>query len=194
MPNPRTKLGRIREYYDRLSNSYGDLYGSEQWKKQTEALEEIEKQKPGLLIDVGCGDGTLLTRAAKLSRTLVGVDVSLGMLMKARELVGQETSLVQAEAGHLPFRDRSADCIMSVSLADDQNAGTIIAEALRVISREGTIAITILHPGRSLPQGFEDLVAKRTTLSTRETLVCFRKNQRGGSLPLRTSDREMDGQ
>src|SRR6266581_4448529 len=59
------------------------------------------------ILDVGIGTGRLAEYFNDSGFNIVGVDVSLSMMAKAREK--RLRDLVQADAHHLPFRDRVFD-------------------------------------------------------------------------------------
>jgi ubiquinone/menaquinone biosynthesis C-methylase UbiE len=70
--------------------------------------------RPRRVIDVGCGTGLLATRLHREldGVSVVGCDFSHGMLMHARAHA-EPVSWVRADAQRLPFRDASADAIVS---------------------------------------------------------------------------------
>src|SRR3989454_4328586 len=118
---PALRPREVLEYYDRLSKSYSMLYGPEQARKHGKLLERMGKRKYDVFVDIGCGDGVLLSKVRHRSSLLVGLDFSPGMLEKARYVLEGGASLVRGDARHLPFRDRVADCVVSISLSDTGN-------------------------------------------------------------------------
>lgn len=79
-----------------------------------EILEFGEVSKGDRVLEVGCGPGVVLEQAAAVAGRLVGVDVSLRMLEKAR---GRAPSVHVARAmcERLPFRDVAFDVAYSRS-------------------------------------------------------------------------------
>jgi ubiquinone/menaquinone biosynthesis C-methylase UbiE len=63
-------------------------------------------------MDAGCGTGNLLGLAEQ--GYLIGVDLSAGMLNRAREKGGSD--LVNADIEYLPFRDSCLDGIISINV------------------------------------------------------------------------------
>ena len=59
------------------------------------------------ILDVGVGTGRFAEYLSDSGFDVVGIDVSLSMMAKAREK--RVRNLVQADAHHLPFRDRAFD-------------------------------------------------------------------------------------
>ena len=92
-------------YYDAISKSYNNLHGEEQRKKLDIIKKHIDPKPKQKILDVGCGTG-ICTRWNCFS---VGIDPSLGLL---KEGTG---NLIQADAEHLPFKDKTFDFVISVT-------------------------------------------------------------------------------
>ena len=123
----------------------------------TDALEErllIEKigAVQGLrILDVGCGDGVLATRLASLGGKVTGLDATKIMLDAARERArqaGAALTLVQGDAKHLPFDDRSFDVIVSVAtLCFSANPALPLSEMARCLIPGGKLVLGELANG-----------------------------------------------
>jgi ubiquinone/menaquinone biosynthesis C-methylase UbiE len=97
------------------------------------------------VLDVGCGTGQLLAalRARDRSLTLTGVDVSEGMLAKARERLGPDVDLHRAPAECLPFGDGAFDVVVTVSSLHYWRAPERgLAEIARVLISERLLVVT----------------------------------------------------
>ena len=184
--NPRA----IREYYDRLSRSYGILYGPEQAMKHEKVLAIMEERMYSVFVDIGCGDGMLLSKVRGRSCLQVGLDFSLRMLEEARCVLGESGNLVRGDARHLPFRDGVTDCIVSISLSDRGNIETLASEVARIARYDATVLLSVIHPDGSLLTKFPGLkLLDRCLLSTRETLLVLSKHRP----MLKNEWRRMDG-
>src|SRR5919204_1347672 len=64
--------------------------------------------------DLGCGDGYWTSRFARLSGKVIGIDIDLPSLIRARLYYGHLADFVQASAENLPFRDASIDKVVSL--------------------------------------------------------------------------------
>jgi len=106
------------EYYDRLSESYDELYGDEQEAKYSLILERIAPR--GIVLDLGCGTGLLFRKLSQLPdvKRIVGVDFSLGMLSKAKQRKCLQADLIAADIRLLPLRENSVDEAFSITVID----------------------------------------------------------------------------
>lgn len=110
------------------------------------------------LLDLGTGTGALLRRLmrrAAAPREAVGIDVSGRMLARAPALPsGWE--LRNADAGRLPFPDRSFDVVTAtylLHLLDPPQRAAVLAEARRVLKPQGRLVTVTVAPPRSRALG-----------------------------------------
>lgn len=85
-------------------------------------------------LEIGCGTGLILRRIAPEARTAIGLDISTGMLRKARE---RDLPVVCASATDLPFSEGAFDTIYSFKVLAHVAE---IRRALREVER-------VLRPG-----------------------------------------------
>lgn len=99
---------------------------------------------PASVLDIGCGTGLLLDSLRRLypESRLSGLDLAYSMLCRSRERLGPGVTLVQADAGLLPFRRGSTDLLVSTStlqwLADLDG---FFQECHRVMSSDSLLCI-----------------------------------------------------
>jgi ubiquinone/menaquinone biosynthesis C-methylase UbiE len=147
----------IRRRYD----STADIYDERYTHIQREKYEVVKKYLPkhvAHILDLGCGTGMFLKELTKRDKLVVGVDSSVEMLNIARKRAGV-TSLVCADADHLPFLDKSFDVVVSVTLL--QNVPEPIAtmkEIARVLKPNGVAIVTSLKRKHS-PEKLADLAS-----------------------------------
>lgn len=133
----------IGAYYDTLYNARTDV-----WREQGHSAEFtryvvdlVEALGPGRYLDVGCGEGFLLSAARKMEP--VGVDLSRQALLRARARAGGAVALAAAE--RLPFADSAFDVVTSVGAMEhflDDVLAT--AEIRRVLKLGGRYILALL--------------------------------------------------
>ncbi|HEY1961369.1 MAG TPA: class I SAM-dependent methyltransferase [Rhizomicrobium sp.] len=100
--------------------------------------EMIFALRPRSVLDVGCGQGAFLGRAAARGIAATGIDVREDRVSVCRE-AGLDVRC--AEADRLPFEDGSFDCVSMALVAHHlPSLRSALAEALRV-GRRGVFAI-----------------------------------------------------
>jgi ubiquinone/menaquinone biosynthesis C-methylase UbiE len=141
-----SQLSRVRRIYDRDPASY------HRGSALTERLLAVRRQKvgetvTGRVLDIGFGTGLSLPHYPS-SLEVIGIDASLGMLRFAREeagRLGRRVQLVEMDAQHLGFPDRSFDSVAFnlclCTIADPERA---VREALRV-ARPGAPMVFLEH-------------------------------------------------
>ena len=90
----------------------------------------------GVLVDIGCGVGTIATSLQPRARRVIGLDLTEGMLRESKGL-----RAVVADAEHAPLREACADTAMSTfALQHIPRPGAVYAEAARILKRGGVFA------------------------------------------------------
>jgi SAM-dependent methyltransferase len=107
------------------------------------------------VLEVGCGGAQCSRWLAAHGARAVGLDLSAGMLARARELgrrpgAPRAAGLVQADARRLPFADASFDLACSAygAVPFVADPGRIMAEVARVLRPGGRWVFSVTHPVR----------------------------------------------
>jgi SAM-dependent methyltransferase len=138
------------------------------------ALALLPERFDGVLLDVPVGTGifTASLYCRYPSATIIGVDVSMNMLQKARARFQEQgvnnVHLIKADAAHLPVSDAGADMVLSMNgwhaFADKQST---TAEMRRVLRKDGTlIACGYVKGARRLSDWFVGRFAVRNGFFT----------------------------
>ncbi|MFH1533229.1 MAG: class I SAM-dependent methyltransferase [Pseudomonadota bacterium] len=136
-------MGRkdAESYYD----EFASWYERERGRGYHAFLDrmEIETAAPHIrdreILEAGCGTGLVLEGLARLARRAVGVDVSGGMLEKARD---RGLEVVKGSVTDLPFEDDSFDAVVSFKvLAHVPDLRRALAECARVTRPGGTLVL-----------------------------------------------------
>jgi len=124
------------EEFDYFSCDYSSRETAERYKAEL-AASSVELDSHTLVLDVGCGGGTLTAEIVKAGAAAVGVDLSLKNLSRVREGVDSESFYpVMADVHHLPFRERSFGVVFLSSLLEHlevpekalKESGTLLRE------------------------------------------------------------------
>ncbi len=146
-PNPLLAI-ELRTLADRLINLEGKVF-----------------------LDVGCGTGRWMARAAARGAKSVGVDLSFEMLAEARCKAQLAGRLIQADGCGLPLRDHFADMVMSsFSLGYTGCLERSIRELSRVARLGARVVVSDLHP-RACQMGWRRSFRNASTVYEIES--CF---------------------
>lgn len=115
------------------------------------AARQVDLSAPGLLLDVGCGNGLLFAEIGSVSGRSVGMDLDLDLLREGRRVLSdnriENACLIQGNAGALPFRDGVFDAVLLlntlINISDDVVVRRFLDELMRVCRPEGRIFVDI---------------------------------------------------
>lgn len=139
-----------RSYYDTFAQTYEDQRGENDPGGYHELLDELEtdfvrRYAEGRdVLEVGCGTGLVLRRIQGFAKSAKGVDLSPGMLQKARE---RGLDVREGSATELPFDDQSFDVACSFKvLAHVPDIQRALSEMVRVTRPGGTVLAEFYNP------------------------------------------------
>lgn len=135
-----------RSYYDEFSRWYERDRGRgyHQMIDDLELRLALPRAEGKRALEVGCGTGLILEHVAKVASSAKGIDLSPGMLEKARE---RGLDVREASATELPFDDASFDlCYSFKVLAHVPDIEKAIREMARVTVSGGTILAEFYNP------------------------------------------------
>jgi ubiquinone/menaquinone biosynthesis C-methylase UbiE len=115
-----------------------------------EVLQRIPKDK--VVVDIGCGIGTLASRIAGFSKEVVGVDIAPERIERAKAL--HETKNLRFYAGdayHLPLDSQSVDVVVSFAVFHHLELARMVPEMRRVLKRAGIVFIVDIYEGFQRP-------------------------------------------
>ncbi len=130
-----------KEIWDEIAEGWAHLRN----KPVDEVIEFANKvsNRPGKILDIGCGNGRNLVPFAKLNFECYGVDFSKNMIEIARkkfERLGLKCVFQTAHATDLPFKDESFDyviCIAVLHHLKKAECEKALSEIRRVLKNNG---------------------------------------------------------
>jgi ubiquinone/menaquinone biosynthesis C-methylase UbiE len=145
-----TTLEATRAYYDEFSKDYelqrrpNDRSGYHAMLDDLE-VELVERYGLGEdVLECGCGTGLILERIANFAKTAKGIDLSPGMLARARE---RGLDVTEGSVTDLPFADASFDVTCSFKvLAHVPEIGRALREMARVTRPGGVMLAEFYNP------------------------------------------------
>ena len=122
--------------------------------------EILAAEQPETLLDAGCGEGYYLTKAAPEGCRCWGVDISKDAVRYAA-VRNKSVRWFVGTAAHLPFAERSFDCILSMF------ALTAAEEFHRVLKPGGLFVQVTAHPEHLL--GLKSIIYPEILVKEKET-------------------------
>lgn len=134
------------------------------WSNYAEFADWIERTEPYAfnvlakyewagkkVLEVGCGQGTVLTHLARRNASMVGVDMSRVSILRTREgarELGLPVDVAQSDAESLPFADESFDAVVSFGvLHHTPDTGRAVREVRRVLKPGGRAIVMLYRTG-----------------------------------------------
>lgn len=139
--------------YDRLSRWYDALAGRSEQKLIHQGLALLALRPQERVLEIGTGTGVALEALSRQGGRAVGVDLSAGMLRRARSRLGGRpgASLLQAEALQLPVAGGSFDALFmsfTLELFDTPEIPRLLGECRRVLKAGGRLGVVAMSKAR----------------------------------------------
>ncbi|RJO75393.1 MAG: class I SAM-dependent methyltransferase [Myxococcales bacterium] len=135
-----------RDYYD----AFSDVYERRRHDGYHHLIDELETAivrpyaEGKQALEAGCGTGLILERVARFAASAKGVDLSPGMLRKAR---ARGLDVAEADLCALPFADGTFDVVYSFKvLAHVPPIREALAELARVVRPGGHLVLEFYNP------------------------------------------------
>ncbi|MBW3661289.1 MAG: class I SAM-dependent methyltransferase [Gemmatimonadetes bacterium] len=147
----------MAESYDRIEDQPFYVVQYRTYERDFERRRETWR---GRVFDLGCGTGIFTRKVAEAADYVVGIDVSPGLVRKAREKMdGVRGAVLVADATRLPFKADTFDAVLSYGepISHIADYESVIEELGRVVAPAGRAVLsvdndwnlrTIVHPRR----------------------------------------------
>ncbi len=94
------------------------------------------------VLDVGCGTGLMSAKLAASGRQVLGVDISMAMIERARRMSDTRITFIHGDAEKLPAEDRAFDAVVNlISFHHYPNPTRTVAEFRRVLRPNGRLVL-----------------------------------------------------
>lgn len=155
---PADSAAAARQWWDASAAEYWaehrDFLGDRDFVWCPEGLREVDlgllgEVRSRRVLELGCGTAPCTRWLTDQGASAVGLDISAAMLDVGREL-DLATSLIQADAAALPFRDSSFDLVCSSygALPFLPELTSVFAGVARVLRPGGRFVFSLSHPIR----------------------------------------------
>ncbi len=167
----------MTEWYERwFGEEYLQLYPHRNDADARAAVSLVAAHAPvpgRRILDLACGPGRHARQLAGAGGTVMGLDLSMPLLRRARELRLASTSWVRGDVRVLPFRAGAFALVVNLFtsfgyFADDRDHADVLAEVARVLAPGGTFVLDYFHAG-SVRRGL--VGAEEQMLGTQRVLV-----------------------
>jgi len=145
MPGSDQLFDEWPERYDRW---FATPIGSLVREYESRLILDLLGSPPGkTILDAGCGTGVFTNDLLSAGFEVVGLDISLSMVLRAREKVREDRfQPVLGDMSALPFLDASFDRTVSITALEFiRDARGAVAELFRVTKEGGVVVLATLN-------------------------------------------------
>ena len=138
---------RTNKYYFELMSKHNKLHQGLALEK--EVYKIINNKAQGNILDLGCGEGTILSHFSKRKKErFFGIDISDIGIHMTKKKKNNNVFLCQGDITKLPYKEEKFDFIYSQSVIEHVfNYKSTIKEANRVLKKNGLFLITVSNFG-----------------------------------------------
>ena len=139
-------IERVQAAYDAAARNYEVSFGNDLARLPLDCsmLDQARRAASGaVMLDLGCGTGSAGSYLAEHEASVVGLDLSLGMLTSGRS--EHWFPVCQGDMRRLPFPDRAFGSVVayySIQHVPRRELHTVLSEAARVLVPQGTLLLS----------------------------------------------------
>lgn len=148
----------MSDLYDKTRQSWEEIWESASVEAELDVMEQKRTyetlgvypaylSKEGIILEAGCGLGTVLIKLRALGFKVIGLDYAAKALHTARAY-DPALDLQVGDVHALPYRDESLHGYLSFGVLEhfEHGVGPALREANRVLVTGGTLVLTIPYP------------------------------------------------
>ena len=138
-------MDSTREYFDKVAGQWDDMRRAFFGDGVRRAAIEAASVGPGMIVaDVGTGTGFLAELALDAGATVIGIDISDGMLAQVTSrFAGRPFEARQGDTAALPLQTGEVDAVLgNMVLHHAEDPPAAIREMARALKPGGTLVIT----------------------------------------------------
>jgi ubiquinone/menaquinone biosynthesis C-methylase UbiE len=146
--NPKGKEKLFDEWPETYDRWFTTPVGALVKHYESELILDFLKPGPGeVILDAGCGTGVFTFDILSAGSHVIGLDLSLPMLLRAKEKTSKRSfEIVSGNIVSLPFCDGAFDKVVSItSLEFIEDGRAAIDELFRVTKRGGCVVVATLN-------------------------------------------------
>jgi ubiquinone/menaquinone biosynthesis C-methylase UbiE len=138
----------VMQRYDLTAHIYDIRYAEEQRAKIEAAMESINMEKQGLVLDVGCGTGLLFEYVSHKAKAIVGLDISRRILLHAKKF--PNVHLVLADADNMPLKGDIFGSVFALTLIQNTPSPVKTLNEIKRVAK-GNVVIVISGLKKKFP-------------------------------------------
>lgn len=144
----------MTEWFERwFGEEYLRLYPHRNEEDARQVVDLIATHVPlerRRVLDLGCGPGRHAAHLSRRGAAVVGLDLSMTLLRRARELHAPATGFVRGDMRCLPFRAGAFQVAVNLFTSygyftDERDDARVLREAAQVLSARGTLVLDYFH-------------------------------------------------
>jgi len=141
-------ISKNQETWDYIAESF-DKTRSKPWKQCIDFINTLKETN--LVADIGCGNGRHLALCAKQCKLTIGLDISRGLLVIAKNKLMEKKLknmvFLHSDASHLSIKSQTVDAVLYIAslhnIKDKEKRIQSLIELKRILKKDGCALISV---------------------------------------------------